>query len=121
MPDGTTQLIGLDKVMRNLQKEVNKFAERTQVGMIAAGEFVQAESQDRTPVDKGTLRASARTTWAKASDDLSVAVSYSTYYAIYVHERKATHEVGDWKYLERAVTENLERILQIIYRRSKLT
>jgi len=114
------RLIGMDKVLRKLTKEVNQLSERVEGGMIAAGQYIQAEAQANTPVDTGALRASARTTWEKGSGSIKVCVSYGQYYSIFVHERKARHAVGDWKYLERAITENWDQIIAIMAKNSRL-
>lgn len=54
---------GLEKVIKNLNREVKKIGFRTKKGMIKAGLFIQREAQIKTPIDLGNLRASAFTTW----------------------------------------------------------
>lgn len=52
---------GLDKVLRNLQKEVNKIEGRTAGGLIEAVSFLQEDmmvTSPTIPVDKGNLQAS---------------------------------------------------------------
>lgn len=115
------RVVGLGGVLNNLATEVGKILERTETGLIKAGHFIQAESMRRTPVDTGNLRAGARTTWTDQGETFRVAVSYQAQYAIFVHERKANHVVGDWKYLERAVSENMKRILYIITAEGRLS
>lgn len=51
----------IQKVLSNLNREINKIEKRTQGGITAAATFVRAESQKRTPVDTGNLRNSAYT------------------------------------------------------------
>jgi len=41
-------------------------------------------------------------------------VNYSAYYALFVHEIKQKHDVGQWKFLETAVKQNQANILRII-------
>ena len=43
-----------------------------------------------------------------------VEVGFSAFYALYVHEKKAKHIVGDWKFLERSLNENQGQILGIV-------
>ena len=111
---------GLGAVLKRLESKVSNIADGTKSGLIAAGLFVQARAQDNTPVDTGNLRASAKTSWEGEGLNTRVVVGYTGAYAIFVHERKANHETGDWKFLERAVTENMGDILQIIQKHSQL-
>lgn len=113
-------LQGMTEVMANLRREVNQLSERIKKALIQAGHFIQAEAQKRTPVDTGALRAGARTTWESTEFGVRVVVCYQAEYAIFVHERVAQHAVGDWKFLERAVTENWDAILQMIAKESRL-
>jgi len=111
---GNSNVKGLAAVLSKLSKEIRKIEGRTEQGMIQAGFLIQRESQRNTPVDTGNLRGGARTSWERAPGNFKVAVSYQAHYAIIVHERYATHKVGDWKYLQRAVTENWSAILHMI-------
>jgi len=51
---------------------------------------------------------------------ITVEVGFSAYYALYVHERAARHEVGDWKFLERSLYENQGRIIGIVKENAKI-
>jgi len=107
-------LVGLATVIGNLNKEVAKIHSKLDTSMLGAGLFIQAEAQRRTPVDTGNLKASARTLKTKQEWGVRVTISFGTDYAIQVHEVKTRHSVGDWKFLERAIMENFDRVLKII-------
>lgn len=53
------QLKGLDKVIKNLKKEINKIEDRSQAGITAAALFIKGEAQKETPMDLGNLVNSA--------------------------------------------------------------
>ena len=54
-----TELIGIDKVLLNLNKEIKKIEGRTIQGLSLAALHVKGKAQESTPVDHGNLRASA--------------------------------------------------------------
>lgn len=69
---------GLDKIMRNLNKEIRKIEGKTQQGLTAAALLVKARALPKTPIDTGNLRAScyvASGTGSFASRALSGALS----------------------------------------------
>jgi hypothetical protein len=113
--------MSLQEVMTNLNREIKKIEGATLEGLVAAGQFVKAESVDITPAEFGNLRNSAG---SKPIGPLSVAVYYTQSYAPYVHEMPehnnyTTPGTGP-KFLERAVKENVPTILQIIANRAKI-
>lgn len=55
--------IGIDKVLKNLNKEIEKIKGRTVQGMLHAGMVVKADSMKLTPVDTGNLRGSTYVVW----------------------------------------------------------
>ena len=114
-------LKGMDKVLRNLNKEIKKIENRTQAGVTAAALKVKAESQKLTPVDTGNLKASAYVSSPAIKNIPSAEIGYTASYAIYVHEmeysrsgKKITHPTGQWKFLETALFSNQKEILRII-------
>ncbi len=54
---------GLDKVIKNLNKEISMIEGRTVGGMLQAGLLVKREAQKITPVDTSNLKASAYVVW----------------------------------------------------------
>lgn len=63
--------------------------------------MVETESKRRTPVDTGNLRSSIGGSggwkWVRG---LSASVGTNVKYAIYVHEGKARHAIGQRKFME---------------------
>jgi hypothetical protein len=81
-----------DNPSRKLTEALFKMRERNargmELGLKRAGLYLLAAAQYYVPVDTGTLRASGRVRKAAGTGGLNtvVEVSYSTYYAVYVHE-----------------------------------
>jgi hypothetical protein len=67
-----------------------------------AGEIILAESDTRVPIEEGTLSRSGHV--SENRDQLQVAVSYDTPYAVVQHEEMSfQHDAGrEAKYLENA-------------------
>lgn len=126
----------VDRVLGNLNREISGIANRTQAGLTAAALFVRGEAQKITPVDTGNLRSSAYTVspggivqgsnaQAPAASKLTgrvesikpeiyAEIGFTAFYAVFVHEIKKNYTVGDWKFLERALFDNSNRIIKII-------
>lgn len=81
-------------------------------GLRLAGELVLQRSNDRVPLEEGTLERSGRVT---ATDD-EVAISYDTVYAVCQHEDMSLrHDAGrSAKYLETALGESRSEAAQLI-------
>lgn len=84
-----------------------------------AGLFIQAEAVERTPIDIGHLRGSADTdmgtTTVKGRPQPVVHIYFTAAYAVFVHENlTAHHEVGEAKFLSKAVFENVRQIRAIL-------
>lgn len=112
---------GIDTVLRNLRSQISQIEGATQEGLLAAGLFVQGESQEKTPVEFGVLNNSAFT---QITGPLRVSVGYTAEYAAFVHEMPATNNftkpgTGP-KFLEKAVKNNVPEILKIIQVRAKI-
>jgi hypothetical protein len=87
-------------------------------GIAKVGMFVQRESQKLSPVDTGNMRAAAnvRLQIKTTTKGASAKIVFVAAYAIFVHENlTAHHEVGENKFLTKAVMRNLERIKVIFY------
>lgn len=87
-------------------------------GVVKVGMFVQRESQKLSPVDTGNMRAAANVRLQVGSDTKgsSARIVFVAAYAIFVHENlTAHHEVGENKFLTKAVMRNLEKIKVIFY------
>lgn len=119
---------GLNKVVKNLNTEIDAIKGRSIKGLLRAGLMVQARSQKRVPVEYGKLRSSAYTRKSQASAN-TVEIGYSAAYALFVHEnmeakwkgqpRKSGIGVywgphGEPKFLERPLYESKPEIINII-------
>lgn len=124
----------LDKVVRNLNEEIDALKERSRAGLLKAGFYAQGESQKRVPVEYGKLRASAYTRPAQ-SDPNKVEVGFSAEYALDIHERMEMRARGKprpsglgvyWgpagqpKYLESVLVEKRKEILGFIADEAKI-
>jgi hypothetical protein len=119
--DSSFRVEGIEKVVGNLNAAVRQLYFLTSKGMIAGGELILDEAQKRTPVETGWLKEDAQTSNEGDPADpaeFKVAIAYMEFYAVYVHERAAAH-VGapfvDWKFLERAINDNYQRIMWTIF------
>jgi len=105
---------GIDKIKQQLQQHRDQTAASIRRGLWKVGLYIQRESMMRTPVDTGNLRASANTRIKQTARGASVRVVYTAAYAIFVHENLySRHTVGEAKFLVKAVTQNLARIVLI--------
>lgn len=106
---------GLDRVLRNLNKEVRKIKGASEAGLRTAAEMIRTDSVINTPVRTGVLKGSAKTTSEMTARGPIAAVSYSTDYAVPVHENlEANHRVGTAKFLEKAVVKNQSAVVGTI-------
>lgn len=108
-----------DRVMELKQAMFVKAAEHAvgmNRGLIRAGLWLQRESQKIVPVDTAALKNSARTRSEGVGFDTIVTVSYSTDYAMYVHEDLvARHKKGKQaKYLEDPARYGRKKMQQIV-------
>lgn len=77
---------GVELVEKGINKTRSQLEKGFERGMKEAGRLLLRESQKIVPVDTGALRASGRVRSEGKGVDIEVIVSYSTWYAIYVHE-----------------------------------
>lgn len=86
-------------------------SEASKQGVRLAAEHLRTVAVQRTPLETGTLRNSAKVT----ADGTRAAVSYNTKYAVKQHEELGyAHKDGQAKYLESATVSEKETMLQII-------
>lgn len=91
-----------------IAKAVNTAAKR---GSRLAGEHLRTTAVNRTPLETGHLRSTAKVT----SDDSRTAVSYNTVYAVKQHEELSyRHKDGQAKYLESATVSERAKMREII-------
>lgn len=117
--------------VKNLQKVVDAFKQKTgwkkasaalAEALYAEGSEVMKLAKRMTPVDTGWLRNSA---YLKRPDTGSakptIEAGYAAAYAEYVHDAPAgtNFQVGESKFLEKAVRRRQQRMLGMITRRMK--
>lgn len=123
-------------VTKNLNEAIQQISTQGTKGLTVAGLQIRRDSQLKTPVDTGKLKASAFTDTSKKPTGALVTVGYTAEYAPHVHEMpgrlkgqprppRPGSKAGRGKYwdpqgkaspkfLERAVSENEDKILIII-------
>lgn len=77
---------GLNEVIKRLNAEIKKIKNGSEQGLVKAGLLVRRESQLKTPVDTGNLKASAYTDPQRTSRGMIVEIGYTSEYAPWVHE-----------------------------------
>lgn len=129
------RVTGLDEVLNNLNEHIADIKGKTMEGLFAGGLIIQAESQRRTPVERGNLKASAYT---RKVGNLGVEIGYTAHYAPYVHEnvemkmegmkRVGRDAIGKYwdpqgrgqaKFLENAVSDKQAEVLDAIDKRAR--
>ena len=121
----TVEILGVQDVIKNLKKENATVREQLRQGLSMTGQYIKRKSQQIVPVATDNLKGTAFTRVSpKGYKDINVTVGYSgeAEYGIYVHENpKAKHKPGKrYKFLEHAVTENVQEILRILQRNIRL-
>jgi hypothetical protein len=105
---------GLKEVEAKLQRELNRIRGKTRRGVTVAALEVKKRSLELTPVDTGNLRQSAYTRSYGFLTEVGAEIGYTASYAVFVHEVKAAHRTGQWKFLETALRQLKGRILEIL-------
>lgn len=110
-----------DDVLSNLNKAILKIEGRTQSGLNRAGVLIKEDSIKKTPVDTGNLKSSHYLQPLISKTGPAIEIGTLADYSIYVHENlEARHTVGEAKFLEKAIKQNIDRIKQIIKDNVKL-
>lgn len=113
------KLTGIPKLNVELQQYMLQLNRKLPGALMRAGAELQRDAQEITPVEFGVLKNSARTLFAPTPEPntRSVEVSFSTNYAIYVHERlDVFHPIGQAKFLETPARQNRSRYINTIKR-----
>ena len=115
------KLRGMDRVMRNLNIELDKMRLGSAAGILEAAEFIHRDTEKTpplTPVDTGNLRSSWTTRFFRSKGKSVVVFGYSANYALYVHEMLGainwSRPNSGAKWFEYAIKRNVDRILAII-------
>ena len=117
-------LTGLDEVITNLNKEIAKIKGDVGNGLYAAGLFIENKSNEVTPQRTGNLVNTSFTKRSMLMGSPVVNVGYTAEYAAFVHEMPTSYNyykpnTGP-KFLEKAVKNNIPRILKIVQDRAKI-
>jgi len=115
---------GKREVLKNLNQSIKKIESNTAKGMLAAGLFVEGESNENAPQDLGALIGSSFTSGpAVIAKRIIVRIGYLIGYAPFVHEMPESNNFSKPgtgpKFLFNAVTKNTKKILEIIRSRAK--
>lgn len=120
------KLEGIDKVLRNINKEFVRIKGRSLKGLIRAAAHVRRD-MDHTPplipVDTGNLRASYYTNPHYVGKDPAITLGFTAFYAVFVHENLEAHfqrpEAGA-KFMEAALKRNTNNILRIVAENARI-
>jgi len=116
-------MTGMSRVLGRLKVSTLATAAGVERGLKQGGLFLQRVSQKIVPIDKNVLRPSANTRNVGGKGFAAdVVVSYSTEYAVYVHEDlQAKHKPGKQaKYLEEPARTKRGEIVKIIREEAKI-
>lgn len=112
--------IDASQFYKRMRKKDGAYKQGLQRGVLYAGLALQGDSQRIVPVDTGQLKRSARTEHVtkEQGEAFAVEVSYSTDYAIFVHEMTHiphyTPSEAQAKFLEQPARENYQDYIRII-------
>lgn len=109
------KLVGMDIILKNLNKKIGEIEGRTIKGLLEAATKVKLVSVSRTPVDKDFLRPGHYLATGGDNKNPIVEVGTTASYSIYVHENMENHHpVGQAKFLESAIKDTQGQVLEII-------
>lgn len=95
---------GQEEIRKKLDELARKYPRALAGALYQEGAELLSDSLRRVPVEFGVLRSSGYVAPPTGLEEPVVEIGYGTDYAVPVHERTgAHHEVGEAKYLERAV------------------
>lgn len=110
-------ITGLEEIEKNLSAQLARIEELSVKGIRkAAGEIVN-RSKELTPVDTGDLKNAQFSVPVDGGARIDVRQNY----ALYVHEDlEAHHNVGQAKFLETAIIEKADRIIELAEEEAKI-
>ena len=111
----------IGQIINNMKRGARKMETSAHAAMIRVVTMIQRESMKRTPIDTGNLQGSHRSSVTKDVKGIVGNIWVETVYALFVHEaREGTKFKSPWprgrKFMERAITENVEAINSIFKR-----
>ena len=120
------RVTGVDKVLKNLNKEVQAIEGRTLKGLIRAAIIVRRgmeESSPKIPIDTGNLRASWFTDPHYQGENPVVRLGFTANYAWYVHEMVGANfqrPGSGAKFFEAALKREKKEMLAVIQEEAKI-
>lgn len=113
---------GRDNVIRNLNRAIRGIKGRTRVGIRLAAVMIKSESQKRSPVDTGAMKASHYVNMENDSGDFPVArIGATAHYSLIQHEDLSFfHPTGEAKFLENAFKFKAREAIAIIVRLARV-
>lgn len=110
------KLMGVNRLISAARARTGVYKKGLRRGLYRGGLYLQRESQKVVPIRDNILRMSADTRIEGSGFNLACIVSYSTDYAVYVHEDlEARHKPGKQaKYLEQPLREKRTNIVRVI-------
>jgi len=120
------KLKGMDNVLRNLNKEIEKMGGSSGKGLIKSAALLRRSMDTESPlipVDLGNLRVSWFTDLRKHSNGYEMRLGFTANYAWYVHENVGANfkrPGAGAKFFEAALKRNTDKILDIIKKEAKV-
>lgn len=120
------EIHGLDKILRNLNKEMTKITGGTMRGLVKSAIVIRQDMEKtspKIPIDTGNLRASYFTNPHYIDRDPAVTLGFTAFYAWFVHENiGATFKRpgAGAKFLEESLKRNAGRVIEIIRREARI-
>ena len=100
-----------DNLTKNVKLHLSKLNKKIDGVLLDSAKKIIIDSKDMTPVDTGFLRKSHYRKMQRNSQERTVEVGLTAYYATTVHERvDIPHRVGRSKFLETSINQNLPEI-----------
>lgn len=97
----------ISKFLRGIQEARQRAIAAALRAVDQFGEHVVDDARQITPVKTGFLQASGTTEPAQISGDMiTKLIGFGASYSAAVHERKARHEQGEWKFLSTKIEAN---------------
>jgi len=108
-----------DGLLGRISHMIDEVPDLVERALFEEATMIFNKSQELCPVDTNRLRLSGKVTVDKTSEGFEAAITYSTDYAIYVHEdmTKYHNPPTQAKFLEQPARERLPRVLENIEKR----
>jgi hypothetical protein len=108
-----------DDLNEKISQMIDEVPDLVEKALFEEATIVLNMSQELVPVDTGRLRNTGRVTVEKVPNGFSAAITYSTDYAIYVHEDLTKYHKfpTQAKFLEQPARERLPNLLSNISKR----